>query len=35
MSSIDRKKLAKRESKGSRLRDMPLTNFAILVVVLV
>ena len=31
----DRKKQARRESRGSRLKDMPLTNFAILVVVLV
>ena len=32
---IDRKKLAQRQNRGSRLKDMPLTNFAILVVVLV
>jgi len=32
---IDKKKIVQRQNKGSRLKDMPLTNFAILVIVLI
>lgn len=32
---IDKKKVVQRMNRGSRLKDMPLTNFAIIVIALV